>query len=905
MSQVCPSCGYDELSAENDWCPRCNAFVAWDRNGEQTTVVNGPGAAAVAAQAPVQVAGAAGRVVLRLRGADGDTAIDRPAELSVEAGQTVLLGALVRNESELVEHFRISVAGLPDGWWSVEPDVVRLLPFGSGEYETELAVAIHPPRTAQSRAGRWEFQVVATAVAQPLETRAAAAVDVQPFQALELAARPPVVSGRRRALFYADVRNVGNAPVAVDVGASELEDRCQVVLPSMHAGIVPAQTAAIPIGVRPRKPHIIGRKADRLLELRAWTAGDEPGPAASASAIFRQRPWIPWWVPLLVLLLLIAALLVFLLWPDRVTVPDVRSMPSAFAAQQRLEEDGLTASPDSKTKVSPDDKPGTVIGQTPAPGTEVDRGDMVTLLLARGKRKTEVPDVKGLTPGEADQRLVAAHLTLGTVAPQLDPKGTIASQVPVPGRKRRRGTPVNVVLAGTKVKVPDLAGLKAAKAEQKLAKAGLKLGRINPRPNPNRAIANQVPAPGAQRPAGTAVDVFLKRPKTKTSGQQDGGTEQGGGDDLGGGDGMRATSVPSTSGSGAIAAAATVRAAGLRSRTTLVIAKAAPGTVVRTVPAAGERPSSDERVRIVVSAGFPRLAYDVGDDVVTAGGATGDAFAAVLRGETPETAPSWVPGGRAVVVRSEGGLVIAATDEHPLPVRLELGGAGGDLDEPSVAPAGRRTVMAFVSHQPESGDLVCFTRLSGRSASRPSCRRLDGWRLGELTWMPHGRTLLAAATPLDSADRRFGLLRLTTRTPFTVHAGDWRGGTSLVTPAQPGRGVIAAAVAPSGRRLAVVTSHAIGSFQIAIAAAGDLALRHARLLPLQACDVAWRPDGAELAVVQSDNECAQPLGRVVRVAPGRPRLVETVVLRGRDPAWQPLELGPVSPARASALGTRP
>ena len=58
---------------------------------------------------------------------------------------------------------------------------------------------------------------MATAVAQQLEARAPASVYVQPFQALELNARPPVASGRRRALFYADVRNVGNAPVAVDV----------------------------------------------------------------------------------------------------------------------------------------------------------------------------------------------------------------------------------------------------------------------------------------------------------------------------------------------------------------------------------------------------------------------------------------------------------------------------------------------------------------------------------------------------------------------------------------------------------------------------------------------------------------------------------------------------------------
>ena len=85
----------------------------------------------------------------------------------------------------------------------------------------------------------------------------------------------------------------------------------------------------------------------------------------------------------------------------------------------------------------------------------------------------------------------------------------------------------------------------------------------------------------------------------------------------------------------------------------------------------------------------------------------------------------------------------------------------------------------------------------------------------------------------------------------------------------------------------------------------DLALENAKVLPLQGCDVEWRPDGKELAVVQSDNGCRNIRSRIVRVAPANPRELTTVVLRGRDPAWQPIELGPISPARAPAPGTRP
>jgi hypothetical protein len=117
--------------------------------------------------------------------------------------------------------------------------------------------------------------------------------------------------------------------------------------------------------------------------------------------------------------------------------------------------------------------------------------------------------------------------------------------------------------------------------------------------------------------------------------------------------------------------------------------------------------------------------------------------------------------------------------------------------------------------------------------------------------------------------------------------------------------VSAVAVDPSGRRLALVTSHGRERFQVALTTPDDLALERAKVLPLQGCDVEWRPDGAELAVVQSDNGCRNIRSRIVRVAPARPRELTTVVLRGRDPAWQPIELGPVSPGRAPGPGTRP
>ena len=69
---------------------------------------------------------------------------------------------------------------------------------------------------------------------------------------------------------------------------------------------------------------------------------------------------------------------------------------------------------------------------------------------------------------------------------------------------------------------------------------------------------------------------------------------------------------------------------------------------------------------------------------------------------------------------------------------------------------------------------------------------------------------------------------------------------------------------------------------------GDLRRPAAPSLPLRACEVAWRPDGGEIAVVQSDGACSKPLGQIVRVDPDAPRSTTSVTGGGRHPSYQPL-----------------
>ena len=86
----------------------------------------------------------------------------RRSRTAVEPGQRERVLALVRNQCGIVDNYELAVEGMPDDWWSVFPDTVYLVPFGTGgTYEQEVEIHLHPPRSPEAEARLWELQVVA------------------------------------------------------------------------------------------------------------------------------------------------------------------------------------------------------------------------------------------------------------------------------------------------------------------------------------------------------------------------------------------------------------------------------------------------------------------------------------------------------------------------------------------------------------------------------------------------------------------------------------------------------------------------------------------------------------------------------------------------------------------------
>ena len=367
-------------------------------------------------------------------------------EVTADAGGEAQIVALVRNRGELTDHYELAVDGIPREWWTTDPQRLLLNPFGSsGDYEGTLTIRLRPPRSAAARAGAWPLKIRAISCETTAAPAVAAALlHVRPFAECTAALSPAVASGRRRGRFTLTVENRGNAPADVDVAPAAGEDDCETTCDPARLTGPPGGRATARVTATPRRQIWIGRAKERPVEAHASPV-DAPAPAPCHGR-YRQRAWLPWWVPPVALPLAAAALALFLLWPRTATVPDLRGARSPFEAQQRLQQAGLKLDPTERGERSDEAQPGAVIEQSPPAGAEVRRGTAITVLVALGSGLHEIPNVVGKTIAEADSEL-ADHFKLGTWQPEdAEPTDVIRSQWPAAGERRQAGTPVNVTV---------------------------------------------------------------------------------------------------------------------------------------------------------------------------------------------------------------------------------------------------------------------------------------------------------------------------------------------------------------------------------------------------------------------------------------------------------------------------
>ncbi|MEO1468789.1 MAG: PASTA domain-containing protein [Pseudomonadota bacterium] len=197
----------------------------------------------------------------------------------------------------------------------------------------------------------------------------------------------------------------------------------------------------------------------------------------------------------------------------RVEVPGVVGQPRD-EAQARLQEAGLAV---GRVSEQPTDRAaGTITAQVPAAGALVPTGSAVDLVVAVAlpDPRVEVPDVVGLVPDIAAERLAGAGLGVGRTAfRDSDRVGLVIQQTPPAGSRAAPDSAVALIVGRRArpetVSVPPLGGRTLGAAREILGATRLVLGQVSG--NPQGQIAAQEPDAGTEVPVGSAVNVTLRR----------------------------------------------------------------------------------------------------------------------------------------------------------------------------------------------------------------------------------------------------------------------------------------------------------------------------------------------------------------------------------------------------------
>jgi serine/threonine-protein kinase len=82
-----------------------------------------------------------------------------------------------------------------------------------------------------------------------------------------------------------------------------------------------------------------------------------------------------------------------------------------------------------------------VIAQTPNAGAQAEPGSAVTIQVSKGSGLVEVPNVVGMTRGQAQAELSNVQLEANVVeVPSDEPVGTVVAQNPVGGQAQQGST---------------------------------------------------------------------------------------------------------------------------------------------------------------------------------------------------------------------------------------------------------------------------------------------------------------------------------------------------------------------------------------------------------------------------------------------------------------------------------
>jgi hypothetical protein len=319
------------------------------------------------------------------------------------------------------------------------------------------------------------------------------------------------------------------------------------------------------------------------------------------------------------------------------------------------------------------------------------------------------------------------------------------------------------------------------------------------------------------------------------------------------------------------------------------------GTLFATVPAGGETVAAGGTVTLLVSGGFPEIAYDDDQNVLLIGGAKGRKLGSIAKGPAAERDPTWSFDGSELAYQADGQIFLKNMLK-PKDAATALSDGSESYKDLAWAPTGNAKVLAMLRDPADPSQVrqLCLGVIVGKHMTEPACLTApQGIELDRtIRWAPNGKSMLIFGFGVDQNLTKtdvLGMVRYRSSTPFSTNPQDWHGGTFVTPHSQPTKGVLDASFSADGKQIAEIDNfNGSGQFRVSLIKPGDLQLEHRKKLNVIGCKVIWRPDGKDLLVVHTTN-CAQEItGELLRIPLDDPQDQRHVASVGDNPAYQPL-----------------
>ncbi|WP_181768433.1 Stk1 family PASTA domain-containing Ser/Thr kinase [Streptomyces albidus (ex Kaewkla and Franco 2022)] len=160
-----------------------------------------------------------------------------------------------------------------------------------------------------------------------------------------------------------------------------------------------------------------------------------------------------------------------------------------------------------------DQKKNTVCESDPAKGSDIQRGDTVTLSMSKGPAPVEIPDVEGDPYADAKQELEAAGFKVKRSPQESDETpGTVLGQDPAGGGKAPKKTTITLTVAQKQtITVPPVVGKSFDEAKAQLDALGFEVARkdVDDESKPADTVLKQNPAANSKLGKGEQITLTV------------------------------------------------------------------------------------------------------------------------------------------------------------------------------------------------------------------------------------------------------------------------------------------------------------------------------------------------------------------------------------------------------------